>query len=172
MEKALTGMWYIANGMNRLIIVILAAATIFFGYKYFSLPNVADINVKWEQNTGLLTNAEKEKWLTREQEDSGAYIQVNTLVLVDSDTGEADLMLINPKYSACNLKITIKVEETSKLLYESPTLSPGTVIEKARIDTGLLKNKKENAIVHYVFYDGSNNILMERDVEVVLEIAD
>ncbi|MFV0364523.1 MAG: hypothetical protein ACK5LL_15750 [Suipraeoptans sp.] len=155
--------------MSRVIILILLAATVFFGIKYYMRPTPAQINPEWEQYLHLLTNTEQTKWKNSDQEDNGAYIQINSLVPYDRESKKANLKLINPNYSACDIKITIKTEDGINTIYESEVISPGMVIEDVHIDTSVLSSEKENANVHYIFFDGLGNKISERDTTIVFE---
>ncbi|MFV0361712.1 MAG: hypothetical protein ACK5LL_01290 [Suipraeoptans sp.] len=157
--------------MSRVIILLLIAASVLFGIKYYMRPTPAQINPEWEQYLNMLTNLERSKWENDVQEDNGAYIQINSLVMVSKETGSANLKLINPRYSACDLKITITTEDALNIIYESEVISPGTIIEDININTSVLSKKKENVTVNYVFFDGKGNKLTERNTTIAFLIS-
>ena len=61
------------------------------------------------------------------------------------------------------------MKETGEILYESETLSPGTVLEQASLNREIDHGQTE-AVVTYTFYrHGEEESVGTRDVQVVLD---
>lgn len=132
------------------------------------MPDTAKRNPDWKSYLSVLNKKEKEKWLSKKQETDGSYMQMNQIVLIGSDGYTADLRLINPPYSACDIEISIKVPGLEDVVYQSGRLAPGTVIEEGRLNNNY-SLQEGKAKVYFKFYDGSGKLVGEKELDIEIQ---
>ena len=151
-----------------ILMLILIIGALCISIKAFAFPKQAKINSDWKSYLNLLSKAEKDRWLNKEQEKDGAYMQINQVALAGENNNRFNLGLINSPYSACDIEVVIKLKENETVVYESPVLQPGTVVEEADFQE-VSDREEEEAIAYFSFYDGRGKQVKEEKVEIVLQ---
>lgn len=78
--------------------------------------------------------------LARRQEEalnSSIEIQINGEPKADAVTGRCNLMAGNPEKNKRDLRITVTLDETSEIIYQSPVLKPGERMAYVMLDRTL-----------------------------------
>lgn len=117
---------------------------------------------------GILTAQEVEEWNTTRVQKGKVYLKLKTEIQV-TGRRQAFIRVVNPPYCEYDYRFTIAVKETGEILYESETLSPGTVLEQASLNREIDHGQTE-AVVTYTFYrHGEEESVGTREVQVVLD---
>lgn len=160
--------YYTSSKIYSVIVLILIMLAVYCGIRAFVKPQMAELNPNWKTYIDILNKKEKEKWLEKKQDKNAAYIQINQIITIAEDGTKANIRLINPPYSACDMEVTVQLEDGQKLFYQSDRLKPGTLIEYIDLTKREIY-EDEKAMAIFWFYDGKGNLLREEKLELTLK---
>ncbi|MDL2324377.1 hypothetical protein LJC61_04405 [Ruminococcaceae bacterium OttesenSCG-928-A16] len=163
---------YTVSLLLLLILCVLAGLT---AYKQV-FGKVADVprNTDPAPYQTILTAEEQKDWQRKTPLKNQAVCQLNLRIPVQAATGNAQLRLINPPYSAfvCTLQLTLPGKNgQDTTLYQSEKMIPGSVTQHATLqDAATLPKGETQAKATYVFYDGSGMQKGTYSIEVTLVV--
>lgn len=148
------------------LLLLMMGTSICLGIRIAKGPATAEQNPEWKSYLAELNKKEREEWQNHEQEKETAYIQINQVLVLQGEKSTVDLGLINPLYSGSDVKVVIRLRKNNKVIYTSPQIKPGTVIQKA--DLEVVVEAEEKAAAAFSFYDGRGKLVKEDEVEVAI----
>ena len=151
-----------------ILLIILIAAAIRIATKFLISSSAAEISQDTLlQYESILTDEEKEEWQNNKIYPNKVYLQLNTRIDVINGY-MANIRLINPAYCQYNLKFTVTLEDETDPIYESALISPGTVLEYIIFPKNL-ESGEHNGIVSYEFYNDKDEVIAEKEVNVIFQ---
>lgn len=151
------------------LLIPLTLALLTTGYSAFRLTGNHEIigNYDISQYDHILSETEKQEWLTKEAKPREVFIQLNTKITVTEDN-KANLRLINPGYSRYRYQVKLTLAGHNDALYQTH-LDPGTVIEYADLNASPASGE-HHAVMLYTFLDGNGKTVGTTQKEVTLSV--
>lgn len=156
-----------------LVCLCLTSVTVAAMQLFGKTPNVTVGAGDYSAYKDLLSQEEQIEWQQRKARPGEASVNINQRILVQRDTGEGEINLQNPPYSAytCKVDIVLAGEDgEEEIVFSSEKIIPGTVIQYAQFNKSFSSGEYA-ATAKYVFLDegGAQRGTYETDISLVVE---
>ena len=156
-----------------LILLILLSIGGFLGFKWYE-------NNKIQSQEGQLTGTigtipglspeELQKELQKKADESLFSFNINSKPVFENGKSEGNLRIANPQYNVYPIEVTIRLEDTNEVIFESGKIQPNHYIEKAKL-TKNLKKGEYKAIATIQAFDPKDNDKYLGKAQAVLNIS-